>query len=68
MEGGDVTTEAIFNLSLKQTLQEYVVCREEFAARAEDFQRAEQLTDAALRAFAVNQLRLTALQDCRVRP
>jgi len=68
VSGGDALTQATLTMSLKETLQEYVVCRKDFAKHQEQFEAAMRIESPTLRRNVLEGLRLQVLAKCDVRP
>ena len=68
VSGGDAFTQATMNMSLKETLQEYVVCRKEFEEHQREFEEATTIEKPTQRRIALERVRLKVLAQCDVRP
>ncbi|MEP6933292.1 MAG: hypothetical protein ABI988_05060 [Nitrospirota bacterium] len=68
VSGGDELTQGILNMSLKEALQEYVVCRKDFEDHQNEFDAAMTIEEPSLRRNALENVRLRALAKCGVRP
>jgi len=65
---GDSLTQATMNMSLKEVLQEYVVCRKEFEEHQREFEEATTIEKPTQRLLSLERLRLKVLAKCGVRP
>ncbi|MGH9429607.1 MAG: hypothetical protein ACRD2L_25255 [Terriglobia bacterium] len=68
ISGGDSLTQATMNMSLKEVLQEYVVCRKEFEEHQREFEEATTIEGPTQRQLSLERLRLKVLAKCGVRP
>ena len=68
VSGGDAFTQATMNMSLKEALQEYVVCRKDFEDHREEFKEAMNIERPTQRQLALERVRLQVLAKCDVRP
>ena len=68
VSGGDAFTQATMNMSLKEALQEYVVCRKDFEDHREEFKEAMTIEGPTQRQLALELVRLQVLAKCDVRP
>jgi hypothetical protein len=65
---GEDISQAVLGKSLKAALQEDVICRQHFDDRQDDFQKALQIDNPAIRMHALEFLRAQILAKCGVRP
>lgn len=68
VSGGDAFTQATMNMSLKEALQEYVVCRKYFEDHENEFEEAMTIEEPPQRQLTLLHLRLKVLGECGVRP
>ena len=68
VSGGDAFTQATMNMSLKEAIQEYVVCRNEFEDHRKEFEEAMTIEGPTQRQLAMERVRLQVLAKCDVRP
>lgn len=68
VSGGDAFTQVTMNVSLKEALQEYVVCREGFEGHQKEFEEAITIEGPTQRQLVLERLRLQVLVKCDVRP
>jgi hypothetical protein len=55
-------------MSLKEALQEYVICRKDFDDHRKEFEQAMTIEGPTQRQFALERVRLQVLAKCDVRP
>ena len=58
VSGGDAFTQATMNMSLKEALQEYAVCRKDFEVHREEFEQAMNIEGPTQRQLALERVRL----------
>jgi len=68
VSGGNSLTQATLNISLKEALQEYVVCRKEYAEYQPEFDKALEIENPFRQYDELAAIRLRVLAKCRVRP
>ncbi|MDP3090222.1 MAG: hypothetical protein Q8N04_06055 [Nitrospira sp.] len=68
VSGGDALTQATLNMSLKEALQEYVVCRKEYAEYKPEFDKALERENLFQQDDELEAIRLRVLAKCRVKP
>ena len=68
VSGGDALTQGILNMSMKEALQEYVVCRKDFEDHQKEFEEAMNNKEPTQRQLVLERIRLQVLAKCDVRP
>ncbi len=68
VSGGDVFTQTTMNMSLKEVLQEFVICRKEFEEHQQEFEEATTIEGPTQRQLVLERVRLQVLAKCDVRP
>lgn len=68
VSGGDAFTQGTMSMSLKEALQEFVVCRKDFEDHQREFEEAMNIEGLTLRQPALEGRRLKVLAKCDVRP
>lgn len=68
ISGGDAFTQATMNMSLKEVLQEYVVCRKDFEEHQREFEEAMTIEEPDLRRNALETVRVRVLAKCGITP
>jgi hypothetical protein len=68
VSGGDAFTQGTMSMSLKEALQEYVICRKDFDDHRKEFEQAMTIEGPTQRQFALERVRLQVLAKCDVRP
>ena len=68
VSGGDALTQGILNMSLKEALQQYVICKKEFEEHQWEFEEAMTIEEPTLRRNALENVRVRVLAKCGVRP
>ena len=68
VSGGDAFTQGTMSMSLKEALQEYVVCRKDFEDHQKEFEEAMNIEESTQRHLALERMRLKVLAKCDVRP
>ena len=58
VSGGDAFTQGTMSMSLKEALQEYVVCRKDFEDHREEFEEAMTIEGPTQRALSLERVRL----------
>ena len=68
VSGGDAFTQATMNMSLKEALQEYIVCRKDFGDHRKKFEETMDIEEPSQLQLALERVRLQVLAKCDVRP
>ena len=58
VSGGDAFTQGTMSMSLKEALQEYVVCRKDFEDHQKEFEEAMTIEGPTQRALSLERVRL----------
>lgn len=66
VSGGDAFTQGTMSMSLKEALQEYVVCRKDFEDHQKEFEEAMTIEEPTQRQLSVERLRLKVIKRCDV--
>lgn len=68
VSGGDALTQTTLSMSLKEALEEHVVCTKGFAEHRKGFEEPVNIGDLTLRWHALETVRLQVLAKCGVQP